>query len=108
MAHGLQASKDVRGSHLATCLTSLALLALDMCMAMASYGQFGWRVYSKIACDMRAKDGKSKQTSFLLIHGFLALLKLDALVRFFLCPVLPTVLQFNLSFPFQKAIPATV
>lgn len=51
-------------------------------MVVAGYGQFGWRVYSKIACDMRAKDGKSKQHTFLLIHGFLTLLKLDALVGF--------------------------
>ena len=63
-----------------TCVVVLVLLALDLCMALASYRQFGWRVYSRIACDMRAKDGKSKQKTFLLIHIFLTMLKLDAQV----------------------------
>lgn len=67
-------------SSIAICAIVLLVLALDLCMAVASYNQFGWRVYSKIACDLRAKDGKSKQHTFLLIHGFLTLLKLDVLV----------------------------
>ena len=67
-------------AQLGTCVVVLVLLALDLCMALASYRQFGWRVYSRIACDMRAKDGKSKQKTFLLIHIFLTMLKLDAQV----------------------------
>ena len=78
-------------AQLGTCVVVLILLALDLCMALASYRQFGWRVYSRIACDMRAKDGKSKQKTFLLIHVFLTMLKLDAQVssstRFVLCCV---------------------
>ena len=63
------------------CGVVLALLALDMGMALASYSQFGWRLYSRIACDLRAKDGRSKQKTYLLIHVFLTMLKLDTLVR---------------------------
>lgn len=79
----LQAEDHLSGSSLAMCALVLALAASDLCMVVASYRQFGWRVYSKIACDLRAKDGKKKQHTFLLIHGFLALLKLDMLV----CPM---------------------
>ena len=85
IAHNLgavQAHRHTSGSSLALCIVVLLLLTVDLCLVVASYRQFGWRVYSKIACDLRAKDGKSKQHTFLLIHGFLTLLKLDALVRY--------------------------
>lgn len=65
---------------MAVCSVMLVLLVLGNCMALASYGQFGWRLYSKIACDLRAKDGRSKQKTFLLVHVFMTVLKLDTLV----------------------------
>lgn len=80
MSFSLQVVKHPSGAALILSIVILALLALDFCMVVASYGQFGWRVYSKIACDLRTKDGKSKQQTFLLIHAFLSMLKLDALV----------------------------
>lgn len=76
----MQATTQHTKSQIAVCTTVLALLALGLCMAVASYSQFGWRLYSKIACDMRAKNAKSKQKTFLLVHVFLTVLKLDALV----------------------------
>ena len=65
------------------CIIILVLLGLDLVMAIASYKQFGWRMYSKIACDFRTKSGISRQRTYLFIHSFLTVLKVDLLVRSF-------------------------
>ena len=45
-----------------------------------TWGQFGWRTYSKLAADMRVKDAFEQRTSFVLVNCFTTLLKLDVQV----------------------------
>lgn len=79
----VQASSHASAKQLIPCTIILVLLGLDLGMAIASYKQFGWRMYSKIACDFRTKSGLSKQRTHLLIHSFLTILKVDVLVRLY-------------------------
>ena len=46
-----------------------------------TWGQFGWRTYSKLAADMRIKDADQQRKSFVLVNCFTTLLKLDIQVR---------------------------
>lgn len=77
----LQTAMHITASQLVPCIIILVLLGLDLGMAIASYKQFGWRMYSKIACDFRTKSGSSRQRTYLFIHSFLTTLKVDLLVR---------------------------
>jgi len=48
-----------------------------------TWGQFGWRTYSKLAADMRIKNADEQRTSFVLVNCFTTLLKLDMQVELY-------------------------
>ena len=68
------------GGEIAVAVILILITLANVVLAYIAYGQFGWRVYSKLACDMRTKDARSRRKTYMLINIFTTLLKLDALV----------------------------
>ena len=56
---------------------ALFLQVVVLSFGYITWGQFGWRTYSKLAADMRIKDAKQQRKSFVLVNCFMTLLKLD-------------------------------
>ena len=46
-------------------------------LAIRSYQQFGWRIYSRLAVDFRKKDAQARRRLYLGSNTYLTLLKLD-------------------------------
>lgn len=60
---------------------ALFLQVVVLTFGYITWGQFGWRTYSKLAADMRIKDADQQRKSFVLVNCFTTLLKLDIQVR---------------------------
>ena len=60
---------------------ALVLQVLVLLFGYITWGQFGWRTYSKLAADMRIKSADEQRTSFVLVNCFMTLLKLDIQVH---------------------------
>lgn len=57
---------------------ALFLQAVVLTFGYITWGQFGWRTYSKLAADLRIKDDANQQRrSFVLVNCFTTLVKLD-------------------------------
>ena len=56
---------------------ALFLQVVVLTFGYITWGQFGWRTYSKLAADMRIKDANQQRRSFVLVNCFMTLLKLD-------------------------------
>ncbi|DBA89209.1 hypothetical protein WJX77_000076 [Trebouxia sp. C0004] len=66
---------------------ALVLQILVLLFGYITWGQFGWRTYSKLAADMRIKNADEQRTSFVLVNCFMTLLKLDVQFLIILCMV---------------------
>ena len=60
---------------------ALFLQVVELTFGYITWGQFGWRTYSKLAADLRVKDANQQRKSFVLVNCFTTLLKLDIQVR---------------------------
>lgn len=61
---------------------ALFLQAVVLTFGYITWGQFGWRTYSKLAADLRIKDDANQQRrSFVLVNCFATLVKLDIQVE---------------------------
>lgn len=56
---------------------SLSFQTLTIIFAYMTYKKFGWRVYSKIACDLRLKNAEERRNLYFKFHRFRTLVKLD-------------------------------
>lgn len=56
---------------------ALFLQVVVLTFGYITWGQFGWRTYSKLAADMRIKDANQQRRSFVLVNCFMTLLKLN-------------------------------
>ncbi|CAD7704708.1 unnamed protein product [Ostreobium quekettii] len=50
---------------------------VTLMLAYLSYRKFGWRVYSRVACDLRLKDAQEKRRLYFMLHRYKTLVKLD-------------------------------
>lgn len=68
-----------RHSHgdVAVAVLALALQVIVLIFGYITWGQFGWRTYSKLAADMRVTDVEQQRWSFVLVNCFTTLVKLD-------------------------------
>ncbi|KAL3160650.1 hypothetical protein ABBQ32_010571 [Trebouxia sp. C0010 RCD-2024] len=66
---------------------ALFLQVVVLTFGYITWGQFGWRTYSKLAADMRIKDADQQRKSFVLVNCFTTLLKLDIQFLIILCMV---------------------
>lgn len=60
-----------------TCCCAV-LQAIAIALARYAYAGFGWRMYSKIACNQLLPDAEKQRSDGLRLHRFSALAKLDA------------------------------
>lgn len=60
---------------------ALFLQAVVLTFGYITWGQFGWRTYSKLAADLRIKDANQQRKSFVLVNCFATLVKLDIQVE---------------------------
>lgn len=60
---------------------ALFLQVVVLTFGYITWGQFGWRTYSKLAADLRIKDANQQRKSFVLVNCFTTLLKLDIQVK---------------------------
>lgn len=77
--------QDERGhspGDISVAVIALFLQVLVLIFGYITWGQFGWRTYSKLAADMRIKNADEQRTSFVLVNCFTTLLKLDVQVQF--------------------------
>ncbi|GMH35519.1 hypothetical protein BSKO_03387 [Bryopsis sp. KO-2023] len=58
-------------------LLALVFETLTIVFAYMTYKKFGWRVYSKLACDLRLKNAEERRTLYFRFHRFRTLMKLD-------------------------------
>lgn len=56
---------------------ALVFETLTIIFAYMTYKKFGWRVYSKLACDLRLKNAEERRTLYFRFHRFRTLVKLD-------------------------------
>ncbi|KAK9811688.1 hypothetical protein WJX72_008422 [[Myrmecia] bisecta] len=56
---------------------AMALMLATLGLAYITWSQFGWRTYSKLACDMRVKNADERRKVYILVNIFTTLLKLD-------------------------------
>lgn len=66
---------------IAVAVLALALQVVVLIFGYITWGQFGWRTYSKLAADMRVTDVKQQRWSFVLVNCFTTLVKLDIQVK---------------------------
>lgn len=78
---GLQVVKTSFAGELTVGVLSLVMLAITFVLAYFTFTQFGWRLYSKVAADMRVKNAARRRKVYLLVNRFTTLLKLDFQVR---------------------------
>lgn len=71
------------GLELPLIAVSCLLLIITAVLACITYSQYGWRVYSKLAYDLRVKDATSRRDVFFLTNRFTTCLKLDCQVPAF-------------------------
>ena len=60
---------------------ALFLQVVELIFGYITWGQFGWRTYSKLAADFRIKDANQQRKSFVFVNCFTTLLRLDIQVR---------------------------
>lgn len=68
---------------IAVAVLALVLQVVVLIFGYITWGQFGWRTYSKLAADMRVTDVKQQRWSFVLVNCFTTLVKLDIQVHCF-------------------------
>lgn len=66
---------------IAVAVLALALQVIVLVFGYITWGQFGWRTYSKVAADMRVTNVEQQRWSFVLVNCFTTLVKLDIQVR---------------------------
>jgi len=76
-----QAERGHNAADISVVTIALVLQILVLLFGYITWGQFGWRTYSKLAADMRIKNADEQRTSFVLVNCFLTLLKLDVQVH---------------------------
>ena len=81
-----QAERGHNAADISVVTIALVLQILVLLFGYITWGQFGWRTYSKLAADMRIKNADEQRTSFVLVNCFMTLLKLDVQVRSQSCP----------------------
>lgn len=57
-------------------------------LAFMTYNKFGWRIYSRLACDLRLKNAAERTLIYFAQNRFTTLVKLDFQVLFFVKCVL--------------------
>lgn len=62
---------------------SLALFfeTITVILSYMTYKKFGWRVYSKLACDLRVKNAEERRNLYFKFHRFRTFVKLDLQVK---------------------------
>ncbi len=55
----------------------MVLQAVTVVLGYFTWSQFGWRTYSKLACDMRIKNAQQLRVTYILMNCYQTLLKLD-------------------------------
>ena len=73
----LQAAKTHNPGEKAVAAVSLLLMVCTLILGWMTYRQFGWRVYSKLATDLRIKNAEERRRVYILANMFTTLLRLD-------------------------------
>lgn len=50
---------------------------ITVILAIMTYNKFGWRIYSRLACDLRLKNAAERTLIYFSHNRFTTLLKLD-------------------------------
>ena len=62
---------------MAIAVLAMVLQAVTIVLGYFTWSQFGWRTYSKLACDMRIKNAQQLRVTYILMNCYQTLLKLD-------------------------------
>ncbi len=73
----MQAAKTHNPGEKAVAVISLLLMICTLILGYTTYRQFGWRVYSKLATDLRIKNAEERRRVYILANIFTTLLRLD-------------------------------
>ena len=73
----MQAAKTHNPGEKAVAVISLLLMVCTLILGYMTYRQFGWRVYSKLATDLRIKNAEERRRVYILANMFTTLLRLD-------------------------------
>ena len=72
----------------AIAVLAMVLQAVTIVLGYFTWSQFGWRTYSKLACDMRIKNAQQLRVTYILMNCYQTLLKLDFQVGILLVAII--------------------